>query len=137
MTCTAGAWREPHPTSGRERPGDRGHEPGDVEHDEQVALRDTRLAMADALGELGVAEAGIWPAILVAGVAFAVPQFSAERTRVTVDVAPLGAGCELALTHEGVLPDYEARTAHGWDTILAGLAATLGEGALTEAAREP
>ena len=68
---------------------------------------------------------------------FAVPQFSAERTRVTVDIVPLAPGCELTLTHEGVLPDYAARTAEGWAGILARLAASLGEGALTPAAPAP
>ncbi len=30
-------------------------------------------------------------------------------------------GCELALTHEGVLPDYGERTKEGWATILGNL----------------
>lgn len=58
---------------------------------------------------------------------FAVPKvFSAERTRVTVEIVPLGDGCELTLTHEGVLPDYASRTENGWSMILDGLAAALG-----------
>jgi uncharacterized protein YndB with AHSA1/START domain len=58
---------------------------------------------------------------------FAVPKFSAERTRVSVDIVPLETGCELALTHEGVLPDYADRTQGGWTMILDGIALTLGE----------
>ena len=52
---------------------------------------------------------------------FAVPAFSAERTRVSIDIVPRGAGCELTLTHEGVPPDYAERTQGGWATILDGL----------------
>jgi uncharacterized protein YndB with AHSA1/START domain len=57
---------------------------------------------------------------------FAVPRFSAERTRVTVEIAASDSGCELTLTHEGVLPDYATRTEGGWRMILDGLAVTLG-----------
>ena len=57
---------------------------------------------------------------------FAVPKFSPERTTVTIEVTPSGRGCELALTHEGVLPDYASRTEGGWKMILEGLAAALG-----------
>jgi uncharacterized protein YndB with AHSA1/START domain len=56
---------------------------------------------------------------------FAVPKFSAEFTRVIVEIAPSGDGCELTLTHEGVLPDYTSRTEGGWKMILEGLAAAL------------
>jgi uncharacterized protein YndB with AHSA1/START domain len=56
---------------------------------------------------------------------FGVPKFWAERTRVSVEIVPLGAGCELTLTHEGVLLDYASRTQAGWTTILAGLAVAL------------
>lgn len=54
---------------------------------------------------------------------FAVPQFSAESTRVSIDIVPLETGCELTLTHEGVLPDYVTRTEAGWGMILDNLAA--------------
>jgi uncharacterized protein YndB with AHSA1/START domain len=57
---------------------------------------------------------------------FSVPKFSAERTRVVVEIAPLDTGCQLTLTHEGVLPDYAERTKGGWTMILDGLAAALG-----------
>ena len=56
---------------------------------------------------------------------FAVPKFSAEWTRVSIDIVPLGTGCELTLTHEGVLPDYAIRTESGWGKLLASLASTL------------
>jgi uncharacterized protein YndB with AHSA1/START domain len=56
---------------------------------------------------------------------FAVPQFSAERTRVTVDIQPEGTGSVLTLTHEGVLPDYEERTRHGWSVILDTLSSVI------------
>ena len=51
---------------------------------------------------------------------------SAERTRVTVTIAPDGDGSLLTLRHEGVWADYEAKTRHGWATILDGLAKSLG-----------
>ncbi len=56
---------------------------------------------------------------------FSVPKFSTEATRVTIEIAALDAGCELTLTHEGVLPDYAERTVGGWTMILNGLAASL------------
>lgn len=52
---------------------------------------------------------------------FSVPKFSAESTRVAIDIVPLESGCELTLTHEGVLPDYASRTESGWGMILDGL----------------
>ena len=56
---------------------------------------------------------------------FAVPKYSAELTRVTIEIVPMGAGCELTLTHEGVLPDYASGTEMGWTGILDALAGTL------------
>ena len=53
---------------------------------------------------------------------FSVPKFSAEATRVAVDITPQDSGCELTLTHEGVLPDYAERTRSGWKMILETLA---------------
>jgi len=53
---------------------------------------------------------------------------SADLSRVTIDIAPRGAGCELTLTHE-VDPkwaEYKNRTEAGWTAILDRLAATLG-----------
>lgn len=52
---------------------------------------------------------------------FGVPKFSSEMTRVIVEIVASGEGCELALTHEGVLPDYGERTKEGWATILGNL----------------
>ena len=51
--------------------------------------------------------------------------FSAERTRVTIEIEPDGGGSRLTLTHEGVWSDYEERTRQGWTMILDGLARTL------------
>jgi uncharacterized protein YndB with AHSA1/START domain len=56
---------------------------------------------------------------------FGVPKFSAEMTRVTLEFLPAGSGCELTLTHEGVLPDYQERTAGGWTKILGGAEQTI------------
>ena len=57
---------------------------------------------------------------------FAVKKFSAQSTRVSIDIVPQGTGCHLTLTHEDVLPDYADRTQAGWTSILDKLAATLG-----------
>jgi uncharacterized protein YndB with AHSA1/START domain len=56
---------------------------------------------------------------------FSVPTYSAEATCVTVEITPAGDGCELVLTHEGVLADYGDRTTGGWTGVLEGLAASL------------
>ncbi|MBV9881625.1 MAG: SRPBCC domain-containing protein [Sphingomonadaceae bacterium] len=48
--------------------------------------------------------------------------FSAERTRVSVDIAPDGDGSLLTLRHEGVWADYEDRTRQGWTMIVGNLA---------------
>ena len=52
---------------------------------------------------------------------FSVPKFSSIATRVSIDIRPLNDGCELTLTHDGVLPEYESRTAGGWSKILTAL----------------
>jgi uncharacterized protein YndB with AHSA1/START domain len=49
---------------------------------------------------------------------FAVPRYSSAYTRVTVDITPHGDSCELALTHEDVLPEWADATRHGWGEIL-------------------
>jgi len=54
-----------------------------------------------------------------------VPKYSQENTKVTVEIRALESGCELTLTHEGVLPDYIASTTSGWNMILDQLSATL------------
>ena len=56
---------------------------------------------------------------------FGVPKYSRETTRVCIDIVPRESGCELTLTHEGVLPDYASRTKSGWTDILAHLATDL------------
>ena len=58
---------------------------------------------------------------------FGVPKYSKEFNRVSIDLKPLPTGCELTLTHEGVLPEWLERTNEGWGKILAALAANLGE----------
>ncbi|WP_406694085.1 SRPBCC family protein [Singulisphaera sp. Ch08] len=55
-----------------------------------------------------------------------VPKYSPVSTRVTVAILPLGSGCQLTLTHDGVLPEYVSRTEAGWGMILEALAKTLG-----------
>lgn len=57
---------------------------------------------------------------------FAVPKYSAVSTRVSLDLEPAGDGCELTLTHAGVLPEYASQTKQGWTSILDALAASLG-----------
>jgi uncharacterized protein YndB with AHSA1/START domain len=54
-----------------------------------------------------------------------VPRYSQEGTKLTIEIRALDSGCELTLTHEGVLPDYIASTTSGWNMILDQLAATL------------
>jgi uncharacterized protein YndB with AHSA1/START domain len=52
---------------------------------------------------------------------FAVPAYEPTRTRITLDFAPAGGGCDLTLTHEGVFEDYVTQTNHGWGMILGAL----------------
>jgi uncharacterized protein YndB with AHSA1/START domain len=56
---------------------------------------------------------------------FVVPNYSSVATRVAIEIVPLDGGCELTLNHGGVLPEYKERTAQGWSSILAALAAHL------------
>jgi uncharacterized protein YndB with AHSA1/START domain len=56
---------------------------------------------------------------------FAVPKFSKEVTRVSLDLRPLSTGCELTLTHEGVLPEWLEAGREGWGMICDGLATFL------------
>ena len=53
---------------------------------------------------------------------FAVPKYSAESTKVIIEIVPDGTGCMLTLTHEGVWPDFADRTQAGWSMILDGVA---------------
>jgi uncharacterized protein YndB with AHSA1/START domain len=52
---------------------------------------------------------------------FGVPHYSAEVTVVNIYIVAKGSGCELTLTHEGVLPDWAEATEQGWGMILNGL----------------
>ena len=56
---------------------------------------------------------------------FVVEKFSKQCSRVTVEFAPSDSGCELALAHENVLPEYVGRTEAGWSGVLDGLAVAL------------
>ena len=56
---------------------------------------------------------------------FAVPAYEPTRTKITLDVAPDGAGCALTLTHEGVFEEYVTQTNHGWGMILRALEVAL------------
>lgn len=52
---------------------------------------------------------------------FAVPKYSEAITRVSIDIVPAGAGCDLTLLHEDVLPEWANATQEGWGGILAHL----------------
>lgn len=54
-----------------------------------------------------------------------VPRFSTEMTIVTVDISPSPSGCEVALTHQGVLLDYAEKTQAGWRMVLGQLEKTI------------
>jgi uncharacterized protein YndB with AHSA1/START domain len=56
---------------------------------------------------------------------FAVPRYSSLVTRVELDLVSAGSGCDLTLTHEGVLAEWASSTEAGWRGILDGLAASL------------
>jgi uncharacterized protein YndB with AHSA1/START domain len=56
---------------------------------------------------------------------FGVPKYSKLLTRVSIDLKPLAAGCELTLTHEGVLPEWLESGREGWNTIFGVLATNL------------
>lgn len=59
---------------------------------------------------------------------FAVPQFSPEYDRVTIEITRLGGGCELMLTTElspGIFEKWGEQTKQGWTTMLGALATTL------------
>ena len=57
---------------------------------------------------------------------FGVPRYSSEMTRVSIDITPTSSGCDLTLTHEGVLPDWAEKTKEGWTMILDSLAKAVG-----------
>jgi uncharacterized protein YndB with AHSA1/START domain len=51
---------------------------------------------------------------------FSVEKYSAEVSRVTIDIAPLDAGCEVTITHEldAKYADFAPRTSEGWACML-------------------
>ena len=57
---------------------------------------------------------------------FGVPRVSPEFTRVAIEIVRVGSGCELALTQDGVLPDYAEPNVKGWTMILDTLERVLG-----------
>ncbi len=56
---------------------------------------------------------------------FAVPKYSTEETRVTLDFTPDGNGSQITLVHEGVLPEHAEKTENGWTKMLNGLASVV------------
>lgn len=59
---------------------------------------------------------------------FGVPKYSKDYSRVSIDIEPVAGGCELTLTHEGVLSEYADKTPEGWSSIFDGLAMLLDQG---------
>lgn len=58
---------------------------------------------------------------------FAVKKYSSVETKVSIDIQSLKEGCELTLTHEGVLPEYMEGTKAGWSGILQKLDSLLAQ----------
>lgn len=56
---------------------------------------------------------------------FGVPAFEPGFTRVTVEITPDGAACDLVLIHEDVPAPYREQTTEGWGKLLEALAAAL------------
>lgn len=50
---------------------------------------------------------------------FAVGSPPSDWTKVTIDIEPLGTGCQLTLTHEGVAAQWLKQTEGGWVGMLA------------------
>lgn len=59
---------------------------------------------------------------------FRVPKYSADSTAITIEIEPEGDGCDVTLSHGGVMPQYTERTMEGWTMILNGLARTIRSG---------
>ena len=57
---------------------------------------------------------------------FGVPKYSANMTRITIEITPSGGGCELTLTSDNLEPEWAERTKQGWAMILDELARTRG-----------
>jgi len=60
---------------------------------------------------------------------FGMPKFTEDRDRITIEIAALGDGCELTLTHPMAAEwaAYVEQTEQGWARMLDGLAKSLGE----------
>lgn len=60
---------------------------------------------------------------------FGIPAFSADVDLVTIEIAPVGDGCELQLVTEikAEWAEYEGLARDGWTKILASLATTLSQ----------
>ena len=54
-----------------------------------------------------------------------VPAAWEDDNRVTVEIVPLELGCELTVTHEGVLPEHAERIESGWSIFLGGQAVSM------------
>jgi uncharacterized protein YndB with AHSA1/START domain len=52
---------------------------------------------------------------------FTVPKYSQEKSVVALDFAPASGGCEVTLTHDGVLEEWGESTREGWTMILGNL----------------
>ena len=52
---------------------------------------------------------------------FGVPKYSKDYSRVSIYIVPVDGGCQLTLTHEGVLAEYADKTPEGWGIIFDGL----------------
>ena len=57
---------------------------------------------------------------------FVVPKYSQEKSVVALDFAAVGSGCEVTLTHDGVLEEYAEQTNGGWTMILGNLEKVIG-----------
>jgi uncharacterized protein YndB with AHSA1/START domain len=55
--------------------------------------------------------------------ALVVPMISTEESKVTIEIATTGNGCELSLVHEGVFPEYVEPCQSGWGALLKALEA--------------
>src|SRR6185295_7860309 len=67
----------------------------------------------------------------------AVPKYSKQFTRVTIDIRKLLTGCDLTLTQESTLPELIDRTREGWTKIFDSLSANLAKDAAYGVFGEP
>jgi uncharacterized protein YndB with AHSA1/START domain len=57
-----------------------------------------------------------------------VPKYSSDWSRVTVEILPMSAICQLTLTHSGIAPDMAGEVERGWEKLLERLDAALSGG---------